>query len=112
MGRGVVENLNPVTDSASVVVTGERALATRQWLEQWERVKRKLDRVRVLARGRPMDPDMPAALDEYLDFFIHCFQLKDWLKNDGSISVGDAESYLRGSASSDFVLIWPTEPST
>ena len=65
---------------------------TRRWPEQYARMKR------VLARARSAPPISEQAEDDYYAFFVWCYHLKDWLKNDDSIpsSVGDrVERYVK-----------------
>jgi hypothetical protein len=62
------------------------------WLDQWERVQRRLKGVRDVYRGAP--GGTPAAVDAVQSFFESVHHLKDWLGNDPSVQLtrndGDA----------------------
>lgn len=53
--------------------------------EQYDRVVRWQYRFAAIAQGRAHD----AASDNYVDdiyaFFLNCYHLKDWIKNDGAV---------------------------
>jgi hypothetical protein len=55
-----------------------------KYIEQWERVKRWWTRVHEVSHGRShvFDPDFGE--DEIFAFFLNCYHLKDWIKNDSS----------------------------
>src|SRR5207247_1901842 len=50
-----------------------------QWPEMWERVKRFYARMQTA--GDPTDSDVDAAYA----FFVFCYHLKDWIKNDPTV---------------------------
>jgi hypothetical protein len=56
-----------------------------RWTEQWKRVQRGYSDLVDLAIGRPAEHlDEERAFELLRAFFIECYQLKDWLKNDPS----------------------------
>jgi len=61
---------------------GAMAAPTSRWREQWDRVQRWYERFREIDAGRIHT----RASDFYQDvahaFFVDCFHLKVWLKND------------------------------
>ena len=59
-------------------------MAVGRWQEQWARVQRLYDRLNQLSVGKPAPVDAEAELDDTYSFFLHCYHLKDWLKNDPS----------------------------
>lgn len=57
-----------------------------KYLEQYERVKRYYQRLQEIDQGRIHDRSSDYYDDEFLTFFLHCYHLKDWIKNDESVS--------------------------
>jgi hypothetical protein len=58
-------------------------LMADKYLEQYERMRRSYDRFReTLGDKIPADYE-----DDVYAFFMHCYHLKDWLKNDSSVKV-------------------------
>ena len=56
-----------------------------KYMEQFERVKRWYERFRVINQGRQHDRPSDYYQDEVYAFFLNCYHLKDWIKNDESI---------------------------
>lgn len=51
--------------------------------EQWGRVKRYYERLEKLCRsGRIHDANSNEYVDDIYSFFIHCYHLKDWIRED------------------------------
>ena len=57
------------------------------YLEQYERVKRWYERLMNINNGIPHTKNSESYKDEVYAFFINCFHLKDWIKNDPSNNV-------------------------
>lgn len=60
-------------------------------LEQFERVKRWYDRFNEINSGRKHDHSSDYYEDVVYAFFINCYHLKDWIKNDesaGAVAMG------------------------
>ncbi len=57
-----------------------------KWREQYDRMKR--------SHARLKEPSVPAdrRVDDFYTFFVWCFHLKDWLKNDPSVDPGVAKA--------------------
>ncbi len=55
------------------------------YLEQFKRVQRWYQRVNNIAQGKVHNKSSDYLKDEVLAFFINCFHLKDWIRNDDSI---------------------------
>ncbi len=70
-----------------------------KWNEQWERVERWYHRFQETDQGRVHDRPSDFYQDEVYAFFVNCFHLKDWLKNDpASCSVAsDVEQFVANS---------------
>ncbi len=56
----------------------------KKYLEQWERVKRWWTRFREVSQGRTYFGISEFYEDEIFAFFLNCYHLKDWIKNDPS----------------------------
>lgn len=54
--------------------------------EQYDRMKRWYDRFVSLNQGRSHDVPSDNYLDEIYAFFMNCYHLKDWIKNDGTVA--------------------------
>jgi len=65
--------------------------SSSKYLEQFDRVKRWYERFALIDGGRQHDQPSDNYQDEVYTFFINCFHLKDWLKNDGSVEVDAKE---------------------
>jgi len=59
---------------------------SRKWFEQFRRVKRWYTRFKSIDEGRPDTLTLDGYLDEVYAFFQNCYHLKDWIKNDASVS--------------------------
>src|SRR5215471_7978952 len=57
---------------------------TDKYLEQYERMQRSYDRFREI-NSRLADKVSSDYEDDVYAFFMHCFHLKDWIKNDASV---------------------------
>ena len=70
-----------------------------KYKEQYERVLRWYQRFKNYNKGILHDKDSNYYLDEIYAFFINCYHLKDWVKNDNTntIDVGDIESFINNS---------------
>ncbi len=72
------------------------------FVEQYERVRRFYERFGALNLGRPHDVPSDNYLDDVYSFFINCYHLKDWIRNDAMLSknVKDAvEPHINSSRS-------------
>jgi len=55
-----------------------------KYLEQYERMQRSYDRFREIKSG--LADKVPSDYeDDIYAFFMHCYHLKDWVKNDNSV---------------------------
>jgi hypothetical protein len=54
----------------------------KKYLEQWERVKRWWSRFAQVSRGQLYLGISEFYEDEIFAFFLNCYHLKDWIKND------------------------------
>jgi hypothetical protein len=52
-----------------------------KYLEQWERVKRWYQRFGEISQGKLHDRPSDFYQDEVYAFFMNCYHLKDWIKN-------------------------------
>ena len=48
-------------------------------MEQIERTRRYLDRMRIIYAGAPYEKNRDYYADDVLSFFIHCFHIRDWI---------------------------------
>ena len=55
-----------------------------KYLEQYERMQRSYDRFREI-NSRLADKVSSDYEDDVFAFFMHCYHLKDWIKNDPSV---------------------------
>jgi hypothetical protein len=53
-----------------------------KYQEQFERIRRYYQRVREANNGPELTMSSDYYVDDLYSFFINCFHLKDWLKND------------------------------
>ena len=53
--------------------------------EQFERVKRWYSRIRDIYQGKPHIFPSDYYQDEVYAFFLNCYHLKDWIKNDDTV---------------------------
>lgn len=56
-----------------------------KYREQYDRMKRWLDRFEILDTGRQHNVSSDNYIDEIYAFFMNCYHLKDWLKQDVSV---------------------------
>ena len=69
-------------------VKSEARVKSRTWEEQLERVRRSLKLAKNLCSGTVQItgegtlPSSDICLDQIYNFFMNCYHLKDWLKND------------------------------
>lgn len=69
------------------------------WKEQWERVLRWYARFEKTNAGRSHDMDSDFYQDEVYSFFQNSHHLKDWLKNDPTVSgIGDVEKFIEATS--------------
>ena len=57
---------------------------TDKYLEQYERMQRSYDRFREI-NSRLADKVSSDYEDDVYAFFMHCYHLKDWIKNDAPV---------------------------
>lgn len=65
--------------------------SSSKYLEQFDRVKRWYQRFLTINEGRQHNLPSDNYQDEVYAFFLNCYHLKDWIKNDESIRVAEAE---------------------
>jgi hypothetical protein len=70
-------------------------MTDRSWYEQWTRVRVGHGRLHEVYAGRP-GGTIEAEYD-MVSFFLHCFHLKDWLKNDPHGPDADVEAWVANS---------------
>jgi hypothetical protein len=56
-----------------------------KYLEQFDRVKRWYQRFVIINEGRQHNLPSDNYQDEVYAFFLNCYHLKDWIKNDESV---------------------------
>lgn len=64
---------------------------------QWERVKRYYDRFRAINEGTSHGVSSEYYVDDIYAFFLNCYHLKDWIKNDDTASAAKrsgVEAYI------------------
>ena len=70
--------------------------------EQYDRMRRWYAEFVALDRGRPHEVPSDNYLDEIYAFFMNCYHLKDWIKNDGAVDATiqqAVEPYINSSRS-------------
>src|SRR2546422_4981759 len=60
-------------------------VSTPSYREQHARVKRWYDRFAAIDQGRRHDQPSDYYLDDIYAFFLNCYHLKDWIRNDGTL---------------------------
>jgi hypothetical protein len=55
------------------------------YIQQWDRVNRWHQRLRPIAEGIDQPPSIEHYRDDTFAFFLNCYHLKDWIKNDQSV---------------------------
>jgi hypothetical protein len=70
-----------------------------KYLEQWERVNRWYNRFKMINTGRPHDQPSENYQDDVYAFFLNCYHLKDWIRNDQSTgaAAGKVEKFVENS---------------
>lgn len=68
------------------------------WQEQYERMLRSHRRLKGIAGGQLM-ASSDEARDALLLFFQDAYHLKDWIKNDPSVSTSDVEEFINAAGS-------------
>jgi hypothetical protein len=58
------------------------ASSEHAYLEQYRRMIRSYERFASIDRGRVYEPSSENYEDEVFAFFLNCYHLKDWIKND------------------------------
>ena len=62
------------------------------WEKQWDRVKRRYTRLELMnTPGEHISPAADYPDDDFQAFFVDCFHLKDWLKNDSASGLSSKE---------------------
>ena len=56
-----------------------------KWREQYERAKRWYKRFATINTGRVHNVSSDNYVDEIYAFFLNCYHVKDWIKNDASL---------------------------
>ena len=64
--------------------------SSSKWQEQWDRVERWYQRFTMIDQGREHNLSSDYYQDEVYAFFINCYHLKDWIKNDSSVGSAGA----------------------
>jgi len=57
----------------------------RKYQEQFERIKRWYERIKDIYEGIPHERESDYYQDDIYAFFINCYHLQDWIKNDESV---------------------------
>jgi len=71
------------------------SLVTKKYVEQFERVKRLLGRFEAIGRGVEHAQHSANYDDDVHSFFLNCYHLKDWIKNDPyCVSWTSAEAHI------------------
>jgi hypothetical protein len=80
--------------------TTREALNECAYLEQYRRMMRCYEKFATIDRGRVYDASSENYDDEVFAFFLNCYHLKDWIKNDekaGIAAQNDVESLINSS---------------
>lgn len=56
-----------------------------KYIEQFERVQRWLNRLEPVAKGEVELESTDTCRDDLFAFFMNCYHLKDWIKNDPTV---------------------------
>jgi len=57
------------------------------WKDQWERLERFYKRFEDIDKGRIHNMESSNYEDEVYTFFIFCYHLKDWIKQDKKLNI-------------------------
>ncbi len=71
-----------------------------EYMDQYKRMKRSYATFADIDRGRIHDRASESYDDEVFAFFLNCYHLKDWIKNDGSVGLAaqnSVESFINTS---------------
>lgn len=71
-----------------------------EYAEQYQRMIRSYTRFATLDQGQEYDPSSENSDDEVFAFFLNCYHLKDWIKNDGAAGLAaqnDVEDFINSS---------------
>src|SRR5688572_24355440 len=77
--------------------TTREALNECAYFEQYRRMMRSYERFATIDRGRVYDALSENYDDEVFAFFLNCYHLKDWIKNDekaGTAAQNDVETFI------------------
>jgi len=66
-----------------------------QWFEQYRKMLRWYERFKSINNGTKHNRPSEYYQDEIEAFFINCFHLRDWIKNDQSLKITDKNKRLR-----------------
>lgn len=71
----------------------------KRYLEQYQRTKRWYERFKSIDEGKDNDRASEYYQDEIYAFFINCYHLKDWIKNDpaSGINKDEIENFINKS---------------
>lgn len=83
--HGNSEKISAIIGCKATAEEGQMGEGSK-YLEQFERVKRWYQRFEEIDRGIKFDRDPDFYQDEVMAFFLNCYHLKDWIKNDSHIS--------------------------
>jgi hypothetical protein len=74
-----------------------------KYQEQLERVQRWYERLERITQGQPFDLAPSYYVDDLYAFFLNCYHLKDWIKNDPTLVFPDkakaVEQFIRATPS-------------
>ena len=62
------------------------------WREQYDRMVRWYDRFETIDQGRPHEVHSDNYVDEIYAFFLNCYHVKDWIRNDSSLPAAVRDS--------------------
>jgi hypothetical protein len=67
-----------------------------KYQEQFERMKRSYERFKEINQGKEHNQHSEYCHDDMYSFFLNCYHLKDWIKNDESIELpkGTVEDFI------------------
>ena len=63
----------------------ESAIPACRYTEQFERMKRWYERFKRIDEGASHEKNIDYIHDEVYAFFLNCYHLKDWIKQDSSV---------------------------
>src|SRR5688572_16657296 len=73
-------------------------MTSSSYLEQYKRMIRSFERFEKINEGKAHDQHSDYNLDDVYSFFIYCYHLKDWIKNDpaSGIDAPTVEGFVHG----------------